>query len=157
MYRRILVPLDGSSRAETILPHVEELALRFEAEVVLLHVDESPGLLLERDEVVDMSSYMERRRREIEDAQTYLQGIVDRWRERNISARTRIGRGSVSACIVDTAKRESADLLAMASHGRSGVQRTFYGSVAAAVLHRIDRPILVVRSRLSGSSVVSGG
>ena len=49
--------------------------------------------------------------------------------------------------IIDVAKRENADLVTMASHGRSGFYREFYGSVAAGVLQRIDRPLLIIRSR----------
>ena len=63
MYRNILVPLDGSPRAEAILPHAEDLARRYGARVILLHVDEEPALLLERDEVVDLDAYLEQRRR----------------------------------------------------------------------------------------------
>jgi nucleotide-binding universal stress UspA family protein len=49
--------------------------------------------------------------------------------------------------IIDAAEREGADLIALASHGRTGLANVFYGSVAAGVLHRIDRPLLLVRSR----------
>ena len=48
--------------------------------------------------------------------------------------------------IVEIADREGSDLIATASHGRTGLSRVFYGSVAAGVLHRIDRPLLILRS-----------
>ena len=54
--------------------------------------------------------------------------------------------GQVVPSIVDLAEREKVDLVAMASHGRSGLSRFYYGSVAAGVLHRIERPLLIVRS-----------
>jgi nucleotide-binding universal stress UspA family protein len=54
--------------------------------------------------------------------------------------------GAIVAEIIDAAEREGADLIAMASHGRTGLARVFYGSVAAGVLHRVDRPLLLVRS-----------
>jgi len=53
----------------------------------------------------------------------------------------------VVKAIVDAAECENADLVAMASHGRTGLSRTFYGSIAAGVLQRIDRPLLLIRSR----------
>jgi nucleotide-binding universal stress UspA family protein len=56
MYNKILVPLDGSKRAEVILPHVEQLAKHYNSEVVFMLVEEGP-LLLGRDEVVDLSVY----------------------------------------------------------------------------------------------------
>lgn len=147
MYKRILVPLDGSPRAEAILPHVESLALSLKAVVVLLYVDEISDLMLERDEVVDVDVFLDERRRRIKQHQTYLEEIAHRWRSIDITAQVRIARGGVVACIIDAAKRESADLVAMASHGEGGVERTFYGSVAVGVLNRIDRPLLLIRSR----------
>ena len=147
MYKKILVPLDGSQRAEAILPHVESLALRLHAEVVLLYVDEMSAMMLERDEVVDAATFLDERRRRIKKHQDYLQEIAERWRSIDIAAQVRIARGGVVACIIDTARREAIDLVAMASHGESGAERTFYGSVAASVLNRIDRPLLLVRSR----------
>ena len=147
MYKKILVPLDGSLRAETILPHVESLALYLKSTVILLYVDETSDVALERDEVVDVDAFLEKRRNRIASQRAYLQDIIDRWRSVDIDARMHIGRGSVVACILDAAKRESADLVAMTSHGQSGMARTFYGSVAVGVLNRIDRPLLLIRSR----------
>jgi nucleotide-binding universal stress UspA family protein len=147
MYTKILVPLDGSPRAEAILPHVEDLAHRFGAAVILLYIDETGDLMLERDEVVDVNAYIEKRRQRIKDKEAYLQSIIDRWRARDISARTVIGHGSVVAGIIECATAEGADLVAMVSHGMGGTVKAFYGSVAAGVLNRIDRPLLLIRSR----------
>jgi nucleotide-binding universal stress UspA family protein len=151
MYKKILVPLDGSLRAETILPHVEGLALSLNASVILLYVDETSDFAIERDEVVDVNAYLEKRRKRIKNTQAYLQAIIDKWCSIDIDVQMRIGRGGVVACIIDTAKRESVDLVAMASHGQGGTERTFYGSVAVGVLNRIDRPLLLIRSRFAKS------
>ena len=148
MYKTILVPLDGSERAEAILPHVEPLALSLKSTVILLYVDGTDNLMLGRDEVVDVNDFLEKRRARIKEKRAYLQDIVDRWRPVGIDARISIGRGSVVAGILDTAEREKVDLVAMASHGQSGSKRTFYGSVAVGVLNRIDRPLLLIRSRI---------
>ena len=59
MYKKILVPLDGSKRAEAILPHVKNLALCFKAKVIFFIVIE-PGHLLEHDEIIGMSIYLEK-------------------------------------------------------------------------------------------------
>jgi nucleotide-binding universal stress UspA family protein len=147
MYRKILVPLDGSPRAEAILPHVENLAQRYGARILLLHVDDEPALLLERDEVVDLQGYLERRRQRRQTVEAYLRRIVDAWRDKGIAAGMHLGEGPVVACIIETAQREEADLVAMASHGRSGWDRTFYGSISAGVLQRVDRPLLLIRSQ----------
>jgi nucleotide-binding universal stress UspA family protein len=59
----------------------------------------------------------------------------------------RIAYGRVVEAILHAAEREGADPIAMASHGRSGLSQVFYGSVAAGVLYRADRPLLLIRSR----------
>ena len=146
MYKRILVPLDGSKRAEAILRHVEELAQRYDATVVFLRVVE-PVLVraaLEGAYPVLEQRELERRR---EEAESYLAARQGEFREKGIEARARVVHGPVVEAILDAAERERADLIALASHGRSGLSWVFYGSVAAGVLHRVDRPLLVVRSR----------
>ena len=147
MYKKILVPLDGSSRAEAILPHVENLARSLRAEILLLYVDESADLLLERDEVVDVNRYLEKRRQQLEGKEAYLQAVTDAWCARDLLVRWRLTHGAVVRGIIDCAVKEAVDLVAMASHGMEGVETTYYGSVAAGVLNRIDRPLLLIRSQ----------
>jgi nucleotide-binding universal stress UspA family protein len=55
--------------------------------------------------------------------------------------------GPVVEGIINLAEKEGVDLIALASHGRGGLSRVFYGSVAAGLLHRVDRPLLIIRSR----------
>jgi nucleotide-binding universal stress UspA family protein len=146
MYKIILVPLDGSKRAEAILPHVENLALSLNAKVILFKVEE-PSLMLEYDEVIDMSTYLEKSDKQKKEAESYLTSLQEKFRARGIEAQTLIGHGPVVKAIINAAEREDAELVAMASHGHGGLLRTFYGSVAAGVLQRIDRPLLLIRSR----------
>jgi nucleotide-binding universal stress UspA family protein len=80
-------------------------------------------------------------------AQSYLAGIQGEFREKGIEVRVCVGYAPVVGAIIETAQREGADLIAMASHGRSGLSQVFYGSVAAGVLHRVDRPLLLIRSQ----------
>jgi nucleotide-binding universal stress UspA family protein len=144
MYQIILVPLDGSKRAEAILPHVENLAQHYHAAVVFLHV-EVYLTMIGYDSVYPVldQPVIERQRHEME---TYLATIQGEFRKKEIAARTRIVQGPVVEAIIDAAEREAADLIAMASHGRTGLPQVFYGSVAAGVLHRVDRPLLLIRS-----------
>jgi nucleotide-binding universal stress UspA family protein len=146
MYKTILVPLDSSKRAEAILPHVKNLSLCFNTKVILFIVAE-PSIMLEYDEVIDMSKYLEIRSHQKKNTEAYLASLQEEFRENGIKVETLIGHGRVVDAIIDAAERINADLVAMASHGRSGLSRTFYGSVAAGVLQRIDRPLLLVRSR----------
>ena len=148
MYSRILVPLDGSKRAERILPHVEELARLYDAEVVFLQVLGYPpvvsGFVVAPYDEEECRKESQRRR---EDVESYLNAVQSTFGEKGIAARTCLGDGPVVEAILDTAEREGADLIALASHGRTGLPRVFYGSVAAGVLHRADRPLLLIRSQ----------
>ena len=146
MYGFILVPLDGSARAEAILPHVEELAKRHDAQVILLQVVETVPAHMGREGTV-VALEQQELERHTEQALSYLEAVQEEFRAKDIDARTSIYYGPVVQAIIRAAECECADLIAMASHGRSGMSQVFYGSVAVGVLHRVDRPLLLVRSR----------
>jgi len=143
MYQKILVPLDGSAGAERILPHIEELALKFESKVVFLQVLE-PGEIIQRPQgdVFETKVMQEKE----EEAATYLAAWRGEFREKGINAKSLVEFGPVVQSIINVAEREDIELIAMASHGRSALPQVFYGSVTAGVLHRIDRPLLLIRS-----------
>jgi nucleotide-binding universal stress UspA family protein len=145
MYKKILVPLDGSSRGEAILPHVEELAARFEAEILLLRVYE-PDFSLVDPYGHPMEFYEALQEKWQDEVVSYLASVKEKLSQKGLRVRTLIEKGAVVSMIINVAERESADLIAMSSHGRTGLARVFYGSVAAGVLHQIDRPLLLVRA-----------
>ena len=145
MYKSILVPLDGSKRAEVILSHVESIAKSNGAKVLFLKVEEEP-IMLERDEVIDIEKYHEVFDRQNELSQAYLDGLKTRFDAQDIQAVTKLAFGSVVKAILNTAAETGADLIAMATHGLSGLARVSYGSVAAGVLQAADIPILLIRS-----------
>jgi nucleotide-binding universal stress UspA family protein len=66
--------------------------------------------------------------------------------KKGINTQINICHGAVVEEIIKVAENEKVDIIALASHGRTGLSRVFYGSVAAGILHRIDRPLLLVRS-----------
>lgn len=144
MYKTILVPLDGSKRAEAILPHVEKLAVKYNAKIVLLQV--AMRLLPVEGTVPDhhLQNIYETNTEAVED---YLEEVIVRLRKKEIDAKKYVCHGPVVETIINIAEKENADLIAIASHGRSGLSRVFYGSVAAGLLNSIDRPLLLIRSR----------
>jgi nucleotide-binding universal stress UspA family protein len=146
MYKKILVPLDGSHRAEAILTHVEELATCFEATVVLLEVIEPVPVIVDAHESVVTLQMDEMKFRE-QEAKAYLNSRVGEFRQKGIKVGTRIVNGPVVDAILSLADSEAVDLIAMASHGRGGLERMVFGSVAEGVLHRANKPMLLVRSR----------
>ena len=144
MYKTILVPLDGSKRAEGILPHVESLAMHYHAKLIFLQVVEPPPLIVGPEG--DITLHQQEVERWVKKAEDYLAATKGKFQEKGIETRTHVAHGPVVEAIIATAEREGADLIAIASHGRSGLFQVFYGSIAAGVLHRIDRPLLLIRS-----------
>jgi nucleotide-binding universal stress UspA family protein len=145
MYQTILVPVDGSRRAEVILSHVEHIAKRDNAKVVFLKVEEEP-IMLDRDEVIDIDKYHVEFAKQMERSQAYLNALKVQFNGRDIQADTRLAYGSVVKAILKTAADTGANLIAMATHGISGLARVSYGSVAAGVLQAAELPILLIRS-----------
>ena len=146
MYKTILVPLDGSKRAEAILPHVEELAQRYKAKVIFLQVILPPTDIY----AAEASSHELYRKvcdQQENEAKSYLADLEDEFREKDIDAQKYIAHGPVIETIISVADNKNADLIAIARHGRSGLSRVFYGSISAGLLHSIDRPLLLIRSR----------
>ena len=145
MYKTILVPLDGSRRAEKILPYVEDIAKTHESTILVMQVVE-PGVSLSGP--YDTSLYYDKEAadRAIEEARQYVESVVEQLHGKGIAAREVIEFGPVTHAILEVAAREDADLIGMASHGRTGLARAFYGSVASGILHQADRPILLIRA-----------
>jgi nucleotide-binding universal stress UspA family protein len=145
MYQTILVPLDGSKRAEAILSHAESIAKSNDAKVFFLKVEEEP-IMLDRDEVIDFEKYHERFEKQNALSQAYLDDLRAGFEKKGIQAVTKLAFGSVVKAILNTAAETGTDLIAMATHGLSGLARVSYGSVAAGVLQAADIPILLIRS-----------
>ncbi len=150
MYKNILIPLDGSQRAESILPHVVALAHRFDATIVLLQVVE-PHMIALPPYGEPMELNAEGLQQQLAAAERYLTAQEDDLRRQGIRVERYVEQGPVVETIINTAIREQVDLIALASHGRSGLARVFYGSVAAGLLQRVDRPLLIIRSREADS------
>jgi nucleotide-binding universal stress UspA family protein len=145
MYQTILVPVDGSRRAEAILSHVLHLAKQDNARVVLLKVEEEP-IMLDRDEVIDVAKYHREFETQKERSLTYLTGLQKEFDGQGVTAETRLAYGSVVKAILQTAADTGTNLIAMATHGWSGLARVSYGSAAAGVLQAAELPILLIRS-----------
>ena len=154
MYKRIVVALDGSAAAEQILPHVEVLAERFGSTLVLLRATPraEPGLVgeavLMSGGALDRAAIMDAPRREAAD---YLAGLADRLRGRGLAIDTAQPEGEPAHVIVQHLRQEGADLLAMTTHGRGGLGRVVFGSVAESVLRQAPCPVLLVRINPEGS------
>jgi len=146
MYDKILVPLDGSALAEDVLPHVAEMTSHTKSEVILLQVclydqpseDEClfPAAIDREAEKCQMAA--ERMR--------YLNSVAQRLRKLGFNVRIAVEFGYPAERIVDYANEHKVSLIAMSTHGRSGISRWVYGSVADRVLQAATVPVLLIRS-----------
>lgn len=146
MYKKILVPLDGSPRAERILGHVEDIARFHGSRIVFLRVVR-PVVVSDGYKQVLLEETEKEQRQRLEQEQRYLDGVKGEFREKGIDATTVLETGPVVRTIIDVSQRENVDLIAIASHGRNGLAQVFFGSTAAGVLNQADRPLLLIRSR----------
>jgi nucleotide-binding universal stress UspA family protein len=158
VYGKILVPLDGSEVAEGVLPHVEELARRFDSKVTLIQVVAPLSKLVAETvpasleptgagAAVGLEAAAEAVKAEHEGARAYLDGVAERLRAGGIAVQMEVVEGMAGDAIVDYAHHHELDLIAMSTHGRSGLLRLFYGSVADHVLRHAGTPVLLIRSK----------
>lgn len=145
MYTTILVPVDGSKRAERILPYVEALAHARESIVIFMHVVEPEYVATSSNDAASYSD-IKKSKEIVVEAKRYLASLVGQLREQGLAAKYVLEYGPTVRRILDVAEREKAHLIAMASHGRTGLARAFYGSVTAGVLQQTDKPLLLIRS-----------
>ena len=147
MYQKILVPLDGSDRAGTIMPHAIEMAQRFDAKLILLQVIEPVATAALAYEGGISPIIYEREMANLEEsAKSYLANWRSKLAQKEITTSSIVEHGSVVRTILEVAAREGVDLIAMSSHGRTGLSRVFYGSVAAGILSSTNLPLLLIRS-----------
>ena len=141
MYKKILVPLDGSTWSEAVLPHVRSLAREQKAEIDLLRI--STAALHVYSEVP--FNYAELIERDIADCKRYVETIAEQLRKDDIIVTSTVTDGYVAEAILDFADRAKVDLIAMSTHGRSGMRRMLLGSTADRVVHGAKMPVLLVR------------
>jgi len=150
MYKKILVPLDGSKLAECALPHAEELAKCCDTEkVILVSVTER----IQGYSALEDSSQLTGRRivpeavgKKEKQAQRYLGRIAKAMEAKGIKVDTEVLLGDPAGEIVIYAKHPGCDLIVMSSHGRSGISRWTQGSVTDRVFRGSPVPVLMVRA-----------
>ena len=142
MYKRALVPLDGSMVAEAIVPFILEIAGPLDMEVVVVRVVvPAPPLVVEGSVHVVVEDLEKQR----VDAEEYLAAVAAGLRAKGVRATTQVRQGTVVAEILAGAREADADLIAMTTHGRGGLGRVLFGSVAEAVLRQAEIPVFLMR------------
>ncbi len=150
MYKNILVPLDGSTLAECVLPHVEELAeCGIAKEIVLLRICDSPSIVADYPEgkgktwekhVEQLTSNAEQQ------CSLYINDVEQSLKDKGFKVKAESRLGKPADEIVNYANKNKIDLIVMASHGRTGVARWALGSVAERVFRATCVPVLMIRA-----------
>jgi nucleotide-binding universal stress UspA family protein len=137
-FKRILVPLDGSSLAEKVLPPTRLIATAARAELVLLHVVEPTLLPFANDDAG-------RSEKETQEGLAYLTVVQDSMAAAGLPVRTELRSGPAAETILDYAAEQSVDLIVLSSLGSSGFQMWAFGGVAERVMKGATCATLVLR------------
>jgi len=141
MISHILVPLDGSSLAECVLPHVLAIAPVTNARVTLIHVLEHPENRNGNSPIDPMGWHMQK-----QELQSYLEQTVERLQNSGLEASHVIVEGKSAESIIDFARANQVDLIGLSTHGRTGLTGWNVSSVVQKVLLRSYRSILLARA-----------
>jgi nucleotide-binding universal stress UspA family protein len=142
MYTKILVPLDGSEFAEAALPHARALAECTGAEIILLRVVTQPVRAYAAPDPLLYQSYQEDT---VAECANYLELVAEDLKAAGYKVTIETGTGPVAETILEFAQGLGADLIAMSTHGRSGLARWFIGSTADKVMRAATLPVLLTR------------
>lgn len=141
MYKKILVPLDGSALAEKVLTFAEEEAKAHGASLVLLRVVQLMFMEEPFSEAEQEAIQMSKDR-----AGEYLQEVAERLKKDGVDVKVDVAFGDPANVILNVAEAEKVDLIAMTTHGYSGLERFVWGSVADKVAKATNIPLLLIRS-----------
>ena len=149
MYKKIMVPLDGSKLAECVFPHLETIVKGCKsAEVIIVQAVEPLSVPYGR-EVAKFTSLEQLKAFETHqktEAEKYLKETLARLRKTGVNAKADVIYGKASEALSDYATKNNIDLVIIATHGRSGVSRWVWGSVADRLVHSVSVPVLMVRA-----------
>lgn len=148
MYQKILVPLDGSELAECVLPHVESIAREGGARnIIFVRVVEPFRTYGNESSIYVTEETVKRINAETRAAaESYLSQMVSRTKYDKVTVKSEVLNGNAAESIADYAAKNKVDLIVIATHGRSGVSRWVWGSVAERVLRSACAPVLMVRA-----------
>lgn len=146
MFKHILVPLDGSGFAEAAIPYALELAAQFDSDITLLRVV-LPPRVGEGALSPESANFMIKMRDDLyKEAIDYLQSQKGSLRQQNYRVHYQVAESDdVAEEIISATNGANADVIVMCTHGRGGLGRFLFGSVAMRVLQSAAVPVLVIR------------
>jgi len=146
MYKRMLVPVDGSLRSEVVVPHAAETAKAFGCSIRLLTVvdlDKRNGKVAQ-DNHDDEAASLAWVESQIEEAENHLRPVAERFEDHGLKPEMEVRFGNPPAEILKAASEYGTDIIAMATRSRRGVARLMFGSVADQVLRESHVPVLLI-------------
>jgi nucleotide-binding universal stress UspA family protein len=147
MYKKIMVPLDGSELAECVLPHVDAFMKGFNlSDVILVRVVEPEMPSYHGETRIDSEIMAEREAKRKSSAKDYLNRVATRIKHEGMTVQAEVLVGRVTESLIDYAEKNDIELILIATHGRSGVTRWVMGSVADKILRSANVPVLMVRA-----------
>lgn len=168
-YQKIMVTLDGSTFANQALLHARQLAGALGAELILFQVvPDIEGFLpnpsgyptMLRKELIDESTIIRHQGRQdenpIDTVERDLENLAEGLRRHDLKVRCVVDAGSPPKKIINYLQHNDVDLLVMSTHGRSGVTRVLFGSVAQEVFRKAECPILLVKTKSGSESLIKG-
>ena len=145
MYKKILVPLDGSEFSECSLEHVRTIALGCHVpEVILFHVTEPLKLTDEFINELGHDLILNAEKRNEKEAQDYLYQTAETLKGEGLSVRTVVEQGQPADKILEYTVKNRVDLIIISTHGNSGIARWAFGSVADKVARHATVPVLII-------------
>jgi nucleotide-binding universal stress UspA family protein len=146
LFKHIVVPLDGSGFAEAALPYALEMAAQFDSDITLLRVI-MPPRIGEGALSPESANYVIRMRDDLyKEAIDYLQQQKGSLRQQNFRVHYQVVESEdIAAEIINAVRGADADTIVMCTHGRGGISRWLFGSVATRVLQSAHVPVLVIR------------
>ena len=145
MFENILVCLDGSSLAEQILPYATEEARHFGSKLVLLEVTAPPSAVVEPITGFYHATSLKKVLRQADEAEAYLEQVTQSLKDKGLNVEYEAMQGDPGETIVRYAQENDIGLIALCTHGHSGLGRLVFGSVADHILKRAGLPILIIR------------
>ena len=147
MYRKVLVPLDGSELAECVLPHLKNMVKDgFTGDVILLNVFYPYFPLPEEKDLFTYGDFNATKERIRQSSIKYLADLQSKLDSAGVKAKTEILTSSRPAeTISEYARDNGVDLIILSTHGYTGLKKMMFGSVALEVLHNSHTPVLLVR------------
>jgi nucleotide-binding universal stress UspA family protein len=154
MYDKIAVPLDGSPLAECVMPHIEALAKSPTCEAQLITVIE-PVEIPTRGKIALTEDDLKLIHTELEkDAHTYLDEISQKLVRAGIKTRLVILQGKPADSLIEYVHNNGIDLVVMATHGRSGLTKLFWGSITEKVIRAVNVPVMLIKAGLCPEDAV---